>query len=81
VVVPERAQPLDVLVADSVAGGYLVVEGTLDVEGVEERDAVEDQAECGELLLLAVAVGLAQLPEAAVEDPRAGAWRFSPRLS
>jgi hypothetical protein len=36
-----------------------VVEGALGVDRVVESDAVDDEAECGELFFLALAIGLA----------------------
>jgi hypothetical protein len=59
VLVPEGAEALDVLVADGVLGGGEVVEGPLGVDRVVEGDAVDDEAERGELFFLALAVGLA----------------------
>ncbi len=46
----------------------LVVEGGVLVAGVPQDDGVDDEAEGAELVLLAFAVGLAQLPALAVED-------------
>jgi hypothetical protein len=42
-----------------VLGGGEVVEGPLGVDRVVEGDAVDDEAERGELFFLALAVGLA----------------------
>ena len=58
-VAAQRAEPLDVDVVDLQAGGGEVVEGALGVDGVVEGDAVDDEAERGELFFLAVVVGLA----------------------
>ena len=55
--VPEGAEALDVLVAAGVLGGGEVVEGALGVDRVVEGDAVDDEAERGELFFLALAVG------------------------
>jgi hypothetical protein len=51
-----------------VLGGGEVVEGPLGVDRVVEGDAVDDEGERSELFFLALAVGLAQLAAAAVED-------------
>jgi hypothetical protein len=59
VVVPEGAEALDVLVADGASGGGEVVERALGVDRVVEGDAVDDEAERGELFFLALVVGLA----------------------
>jgi len=45
-----------------------VVEGGVLVAGVPQDDGVDDEAEGAELVLLAFAVALAQLPALAVED-------------
>ena len=69
VVAAERAESLDVLVPGFVASTDSdVIEGALGVDRVVEDDAVDDQAERVELLLLALAVRLAQLAAAAVAD-------------
>ena len=68
VVVGERADALDVFVTDGVPSFVEVVEGALGVDRVVERDAVDDEAERGELFFLALVVGLAELAAAAVED-------------
>jgi hypothetical protein len=43
-------------------------EGDVEVDGVPQRDAVEDEAECAELVFHAFLVVLAQFAFAAVED-------------
>jgi hypothetical protein len=45
-----------------------VVEGGVLVAGVPQHDGVDDEAEGAELVFLAFAVALAQLPALAVED-------------
>ena len=65
---PERAEPLDVRVIDPQAALGEVVERALGVDRVVEDDCVDDQAERSELLLLALAVALAQLAAVAVAD-------------
>lgn len=67
-VAAQRAEPLDVDVVDLQAGGGEVVEGALGVDRVVEDDRVDDQAERAELLLLALAVALAQFAAVAVAD-------------
>lgn len=68
VAVAEGAEALDVVAVDGVAVGVEFVEGALGVDGVVEGDAVDDEAQSGELFFLALTVGLAQLAAAAVED-------------
>ncbi len=68
VVVPERRESLDVLVADVALGGTELVESGRHVASVPHRDGVQDQTERPELVILALAVGLAQLPAVTVED-------------
>ena len=65
--VAEGAEAFDVLVADGVPGVGELAEGPLGVDGVVERDAVDDQPERGQLLFLAVVVVLAQLAAVAME--------------
>ena len=48
--------------------GTEVVEGGGHVASVPESDGVDDEPEGAELVLLALAVGLAQLTAVAVED-------------
>jgi len=59
VLVPKGAEALDVLVADGVPAGGELVKGALGVDRVVEGDAVDDEAERGELFFLALVVGLA----------------------
>ncbi len=67
----ERREAGDVLVLDVVALGAELDDGSVQVAGVPQDDGVEDEAEGGELVLLALAVRLADLAAAAVAD-RAG---------
>ena len=67
-VAAQRAEPLDVDMVDLQAAGGKVVKGALGVDRVVEDDRVDDQAERAELLLLALAVALAQLAAVAVAD-------------
>lgn len=64
----ERGEAGDVLVLDVVALGAELGDGGIQVAGVPQDDGVEDQAERGELILLALAVRLADLAPAAVAD-------------
>jgi len=68
VVAAQRAEPLDVDVVDLQAAGGEVVDGALGVDRLVEDDRVDDQAERSELLLLALAVALAQFTAVAVPD-------------
>lgn len=67
----ERGKAGDVLVLDVEALGAELGDGGVQVAGVPQRDGVEDQTEGCELVLLALAVRLADLAPAAVAD-RAG---------
>ena len=68
-VVVERAESLDVLVAGFAAGlAGDVIEAALGVDRVVEDDSVDDQSERAELFFLALVVGLAELAAAAVAD-------------
>ena len=55
----QRREPCQVLVADLAAVGADVAYGVVHVLGVPEREHVEREAERGELVFLAFAVGLA----------------------
>lgn len=55
----ERGEACEVLVLDVVALGAELGDGGVEVAGVPQDDGVEDQAEGGELVLLALAVRLA----------------------
>jgi hypothetical protein len=57
-----------VLVVDLAATRAEVVDGVVHVLGVPEHEDVEREAERGELVFLALAVGLAQFAAVAVED-------------
>ena len=61
----------DVFALDVVALGAELGDGGVEIAGVPQDDGVEDQAERGKLVLLALAVCLADLPAPAVAD-RAG---------
>jgi hypothetical protein len=50
------------------AGRSQLLDGVVEVLGVPEHEDVEREAQCAELVFLAFAVGLAQLPLVAVED-------------
>jgi hypothetical protein len=63
----ERGEAGDVLVAHRVALGAEAVQRRVRVEGVPERGDVDHEAERAELVLLALAVALAQLAALAVE--------------
>jgi len=84
VVVPERGQPSNALLAWPVSLRVQRVVGGVEVTGVPQHDRVEDQvwlsrenfrgkdqAERGELVFLALSVGLADLAACAMAD-RAG---------
>jgi len=45
-----RGQARDVLVADGVAGRRQPIDGVVEVDGVPQRDRVEDRAEGAELV-------------------------------
>jgi hypothetical protein len=68
VLVAEGREALDVLVPDDEALASQVLERALGVDGVPEQDAVDDQPEGAELVLLPLAVGLVELAASAVED-------------
>ena len=68
VVVLQRRETLKVFVGDDVAGGAEVGDGVVHVLGVPGHEGVERETERAELVLLALAVGLAQLALVAVED-------------
>ena len=55
----ERGEPGEMLVEDLAAAGAEVVDGVVHVLGVPEDEDVEGEAERGELVFLALAVGLA----------------------
>ena len=63
-----RREPGDVVVVDGVAGGSEVGEGGVEVDGVPEGEAVEDQAEGAELVFHAVVVGVSEFAVAAMEQ-------------
>ena len=66
--VTERRQTRHVLVADIESLGPELVEGSIHVDRVPQDDGVDDQAKGAELILLALAVALAQFTALAVED-------------
>ena len=66
--VPERGQPGDDLVVHGLAVAAQVLDDGVEVAGVPPHDGVEDQAERGELVFLAFAVGLPDLAAVAVAD-------------
>src|ERR1700738_2042614 len=68
VLVTERRQTRHVLVADIESLGPELVEGSTHVDRVPQDDGVDDQAKGAELILLALAVALAQFTALAVED-------------
>lgn len=55
----QRGEPREVLVADLAGTVAEVVDGVVHVLGVSEHEHVERESERGELILLAFAVGLA----------------------
>jgi hypothetical protein len=65
---PERGQPGDVLVVHGLTAAAQVLDDGVEVAGVPQHDRVEDQAQGGELVFLAFAVGLADLAAVAVAD-------------
>ena len=68
VLVTERRQTRHVLVADIESLGPELVEGSIHVDRVPQDDGVDDQAKGAELILLALAVALAQFTALAVEN-------------
>ena len=66
--VPERGQPGDVLVVHGLAAAAQVLDDGVEVARVPQHDGVEDQAERGELVFLAFAVGLPDLAAVALAD-------------
>src|ERR1035441_1537897 len=66
--VPERGQPGDSLVAHGLAAAAQALDDGVEVTGIPQHDGVEDQAEGGELMFLAFAVGLPDLAAVAVAD-------------
>ncbi|MEA2232349.1 MAG: hypothetical protein QOD83_2165 [Solirubrobacteraceae bacterium] len=64
----ERGEAGEVLVVDLAAAAAEVVDGVVHVLGVPEHEDVEREAERGELVFLALAVGLPQFAAVAVED-------------
>jgi hypothetical protein len=73
--VAEGAEAGDVLVLDWDALGAELVDGGRQVAGVPQRDGVDDQAERGELVFLAFAVGwrIWPTPPFGGDDPGLGA--------
>lgn len=59
VLVLERGEPGEVFVGGFSSGGSQVVDGVVHVLGVPEDEDVQGEAEGGELVFLALAVGLA----------------------
>ena len=68
VLIAERGQPDDIGVIHEVAVLAQCIDGGICVAGVPEHDGVQDQAKCTELVLLALAVALVDLPAPPVED-------------
>ena len=65
---PERGQPGDSLLAHGLAADAQALHDGVEVTGIPQHDGVEDQAEGGELIFLAFAVGLPDLAAVAVAD-------------
>src|SRR5260370_25120874 len=61
VVVLEWGQPGDQVVGDREAAGGQVLDGRVDVQGVEQHHGVEGEAEYAELVFHSLPVALAQL--------------------
>jgi hypothetical protein len=79
--VPERGQPGDSLVAHGLAAAAQALDDGVEVTGIPQHDGVEDQAEGGELIFLAFAIGLPDLAAVAVADLRPRRWRDSCTVS
>jgi hypothetical protein len=73
-------QPGDQVAGDREAAGGQVLDGRVDVQGIEQRHGVEREAERAELVH-SLAVVLAQLAALPEEDFRAMRWRASVTLS
>jgi hypothetical protein len=58
----ERRQPGDIFGGDRVALGAELVKGGVDVKGISQHQAVEDQAQGAELALHALVVALVRVP-------------------
>jgi hypothetical protein len=65
---PERGQPGGSLVAHGLAAAAQALDDGVEVTGIPQHDGVEDQAEGGELIFLAFAIGLPDLAAVAVAD-------------
>jgi hypothetical protein len=62
VVAHEGRQPGDIFGGDRVALGAELVKGGVDVKGISQHQAVEDQAQGAELVLHALVVALVRVP-------------------
>ena len=79
--VAEGAEAGDILVLDWDALDAELVDGGRQVAGVPQRDGVDDQAERGELVLLALAKGWRIWPPPPWQIFRASRWRDSCTVS
>jgi hypothetical protein len=66
--VTKRRQAGNILVADREAFGTQLSQGGIHIDGIPQDDEVDHEAEGAKLVLLAIAVALAQLPAAPMED-------------
>jgi hypothetical protein len=73
----ERGQPGGICFRDLASLGVQRGPCGVDVLRVPDNDGVDDQSECPELVFLVVAVALAYLSAAAVEDRATSRWRDS----
>jgi hypothetical protein len=67
---PERGQPGGSLVAHGLAAAAQALDDGVEVTGIPQHDGVEDQAEGGDLVFLAFAIGLPDLAAVAVAERR-----------
>lgn len=74
----ERRKSRHVFRSDGIIFAGELLQSGIDVEGVPENNNVHDQAQRPQLILLALAIPLAQLPSFAVED---GAGELVPILA
>ena len=58
----------NILVTDQEAFGPQLSQGGIHIDGIPQDDEVDHEAEGAKLVLLAIAVALAQLPTAPMED-------------